>query len=207
MIHYHPVMLCKKLALRGDEPPSNLHAAERWFDLPIRTRTIRDDNGETIFVNEVRSKRTSSGHDCRRSPTATPTALGSQHHASSPSHASLSLRRHGYNSSPLSYLWGGPGYRVWTDSTLYIVKYNLSLIVTELYKYSTQYLTNSTLANIPPSWSRLARISTFAALSKVAWRNTSIFAIPNSRLHLQLCTLLFYHNNFCPTKLESSTSK
>jgi hypothetical protein len=42
---------CKRLALRGDEPPANLHATERRLDLPRQTCTITDDNGDTIFVN------------------------------------------------------------------------------------------------------------------------------------------------------------
>jgi hypothetical protein len=53
----------KKLGLRGDEPPANLHAAERRLDLPRRTCTITYDNGDTIFVNEVQPKSTSPKHD------------------------------------------------------------------------------------------------------------------------------------------------
>jgi hypothetical protein len=76
---------CKTLALRSDEPLANLHAVERRLNLPRRTCTITDDNGDTIFVNEVQPKSTTPGHDYKRSsPTATPTALGSRHRAVSP---------------------------------------------------------------------------------------------------------------------------
>jgi hypothetical protein len=96
--------ICKKLALRGDERPTNLHAAERRLDLPRRTCTITDDNGDTIFVNEVQPKPTSPGHDYgRSSPTATPVAPGFQQYAAFP------LRAYRYvimvtTVPPLSYL-------------------------------------------------------------------------------------------------------
>jgi hypothetical protein len=110
---------CKKLALRSDKPPANLHAAERRLDLPRRTFTITDDNGDTIFVNEVQPKPTSPGHDYgRSSPTATPAAPDRGN--TPPCPASLSLCHYGYNSSPPSHIYDEAQVTEYdTDSTLY----------------------------------------------------------------------------------------
>jgi hypothetical protein len=131
---------CKILTLHCDELPANLHAVERRLNLPKRTCTTTDDNGHTIFVNEVLPKPTSPGHDYGRSsqpqhwplldPGITP-----------PSPASMSLCRHGYNSSPPLIFIRRPGLQSMTQTLPYSTKYNPSLIVTGLYKYSTQYLT------------------------------------------------------------------
>jgi hypothetical protein len=75
----------KKLALRGDEPPANLHAAERRSGLPRQTCKITDDNGDTIFVNEVQPKPTSPGHDYgRTSPNHNTGRSGSRQYAAFP---------------------------------------------------------------------------------------------------------------------------
>jgi hypothetical protein len=131
---------CKILTLHGDELPANLHAAERRLNLPKRTCTTTDDNGYTIFVNEVLPKPTSPGHDYGRSsqpehwplldPGITP-----------PSPASMSLCRHDYNSSPPLIFVRRPGLQSMTQTLPYTTKYNPSLMVTGLYKYLTQYLT------------------------------------------------------------------
>jgi hypothetical protein len=141
---------CKKVALRGDKSPANLHAVERRSDLPRRACTITDDNGDTIFVNEVQTKPTSPGHDYgRSSPNCNTGRSGIPAICRLPP-ASLSLCRHGYNSSPPLIFMRRLGLQSMTRTLPYTVKYNSSLIVTGLYKYSTQYLTNSTLTNIPP---------------------------------------------------------
>jgi hypothetical protein len=134
---------CKKLALRGDELSANLHAVERRLDLPRQTCTITDDSGDTIFVNEVQPKPTSPGHDYgRSSPTATSAAPDPGN--TPPSHASLSLCHHGYNSSPPLIFMRRLGLQSMTRTLPYTAKYNSSLIVAGLYKYSTQYLTRTT---------------------------------------------------------------
>lgn len=46
---------------------ANLHIVERRLDVPRRTCTITDDNGDMIFVEEVQPKPTSPGQDYGRS--------------------------------------------------------------------------------------------------------------------------------------------
>jgi hypothetical protein len=100
VLPHHQFPMC---ALRGNEPPANLHAAEQRSDLPRRTCMITDDNGDTIFVNEVQPKSTSRGMTMGAPPQITTPAAPDPGNTP-PSPASLSLCRHGYNSSPLSYL-------------------------------------------------------------------------------------------------------
>jgi hypothetical protein len=116
-----------------------------------------------------------------------------------PSPASLSLCRHGYNSSPPLIFMRRLGLRSMTWTLPYTAKYNSSLIVTELYKYSTQYFTNSTLANLPPPWICLARTSVYTRLKsslplyqELPKETLLPLQFPTPWLHLQLCTLLFY---------------
>jgi hypothetical protein len=145
---------CKKLALRGDEPPANLHAAEQRLNLPRRTCTITDDNnGDTIFVNEVQTKPTSPGHDYGRSSPNRNTG-----HSGIPAirrlpTASISLCRHGYNSSPPLIFMRRLGLQSMTRTRPYTAKYNSSLIVTGLYKYSIQYLTANLVEMLSQSYS------------------------------------------------------
>jgi hypothetical protein len=138
--HLCRVPVCKKLVLRGDEPPTNLHAAERQLILPRQTCTITDDNRDTIFVNEVQPKPTSPGHDYgRSSPTATPVAPGSRQYAAFPRESvamSSWLRQ-----QPPPIFIRRLGLHSMTRTLPYTAKYNSSPIVTGLYKYLTQYRT------------------------------------------------------------------
>jgi hypothetical protein len=70
---------------------------------------------------------------------ATPVAPGSRQYTVFPP-ASLSLCHHGYISCP-PLIFMRIGLQSMTRTLPYTAKYNSSLIVTGLYKYSTQYLT------------------------------------------------------------------
>jgi hypothetical protein len=82
------------------------------LNLPRRTCTITDDNGDTIFVNEVQPKPTSRGMTMGTPPqTATPVALGFRQYAAFP------LRAYRYVimvtiATPLTYLRGDSSYGV-----------------------------------------------------------------------------------------------
>jgi hypothetical protein len=112
---------CKKLALRGDEPPSNLDAAERRLNLPRRTCTITDDNGDTIFVNEVRPKPTSSGHDYALLPNRNTGRFRiPASHRLPPASLSLFMRRLRLQQQPPSHIYEEAQVTKYdTDSTLY----------------------------------------------------------------------------------------
>jgi hypothetical protein len=101
-----------------------------------------------------------------------------------------------------------------TRTLSYTAKYNSSPIVTGLYKYSTQYLINSTLANIPPTWICLARTSMYTRLEsplllyqELPEETLLYLQFPTPWLHVQLCSLFFYHHNLCQAKLDSSPAK
>jgi hypothetical protein len=102
---------------------------------------ITDDNGDTIFVNEVQPKPTSPGHNYgRSSPNRNIGRSGIPTIRRLPP-ASLSLCRHGYDSSSPIIFMRRLGLQSMTRPLPYTAKYNFSPIVTGLYKYSTQYLT------------------------------------------------------------------
>jgi hypothetical protein len=131
---------CKKLALRSDEPPANLHAAERRLDLPRRTCTITNDNGDTIFGNEVQPKPTSPGHDYgRTSPNRNTGRSGSRQYAAFPREP-VAMSSWLQQQPPLIFM-RRLGLQSMTRTLPYTAKYNSSSIITGLYKYSTQYLT------------------------------------------------------------------
>jgi hypothetical protein len=110
--------VCKKLALRGDKSPANLEAAERRSDLLRQTCTITDDNGDTIFINEVQPKPSFPGHDYERSSPNRNTSRSGIPAIRRLPPASLSLCRHGYNNSP--HLINEARVTEYdTDSTLY----------------------------------------------------------------------------------------
>jgi hypothetical protein len=111
--------ICKKLVLC---------ATERWSDLPRRTCTITYDNGDTIFVNEVQPKSTSRGMTIGAPPNRNTDRFRIRASRHLPP-ASLSLCRHGYNSSPLLIYMRR--LRLWsmTQTLPYTAKYNSSLIV------------------------------------------------------------------------------
>jgi hypothetical protein len=101
-----------------------------------------------------------------------------------------------YNSSPI-VTW------LYKYSTQYLTN-NSSPIVTGLYKYSTQYLTNSTLANILPPWICLARTSMYTRLKSLLPLYQELpeetllsLQFPTLWLHLQLCTNPLLSNNLC----------
>jgi hypothetical protein len=102
---------------------------------------ITDDNGDTIFGNEVQPKPTSPGHDYGRSSPNRNTGRSGIPAIRRLPPASLSLCRHGYNSSPPLIFMRRLGLQSMTQTLPCTAKYNSSLIVTGLYKYSTQYLT------------------------------------------------------------------
>jgi hypothetical protein len=102
---------------------------------------ITDDNGDTIFNNEVQRMPTSSGHDYgRSSPTVTPVAPGSRQYTA------FLLRVCRYvimvtSAAPPLIFMRRSRLQSMTRTLSYTAKYNSSPIVTGLYKYSTQYLT------------------------------------------------------------------
>jgi hypothetical protein len=169
---------------------------------------ITDDNGDTIFGNAVQPKPTSPGHDygCL-SPTATPIAPGSRQYVVFPLRACRYVVM--VTTAAPSHIMRRPRLQSMTRALPYTAKYNSSLIVTGLYKYSTQYLTNSTLANILPSWSCLTRTSMYTRLESLLLLYQELpeetqlsLQFPTPWLHLQLCTLLFHHHNLCKAKLD-----
>jgi hypothetical protein len=110
---------------------------------------IIDDNRDTIFVNEVQPKPTSLGHDYGRSSPNRNTGR-----SGIPQYAAFPLRASRYvvmvtTEAPLIFM-RRLGLQSMTRTLSYTAKYNSSPIVTGLYKYSTQYLTNPNLVNILP---------------------------------------------------------
>jgi hypothetical protein len=206
--------LCKKLALRGDELPANLHAAERRLDLPRRTCSDHWRQGDTIFGNEVQPKPTSPGHDYRRSSPNRNTSRSGILAIRRLSPAILSLCRHGYNSSPPLIFMRRHGLQSMTPTLPYTAKYNSSPLVTGLYKYSTQYLQTPpwrifchlefVLCEPPctPNLSHLCR-----SIKSCPKKHCYTCKLPTLWLHLQLCTLLFHHHNLCQANLDSSPAK
>jgi hypothetical protein len=137
VLPHHQFPMC---ALRGNEPPANLHAAEQRSDLPRRTCMITDDNGDTIFVNEVQPKPTSPGHDYgRTSPNHNTGRSGSRQYAVFP--CELVAMSSWLQQQPPLIFMRKLGLQSMTRTLPYTTKYNSGPIVTGLYKYSTQYLT------------------------------------------------------------------
>jgi hypothetical protein len=86
------------------------HGSNNW-SIKIMYARNTDDTGGTIFGNGVQSKPTSRGMTTGAPPqTATPATPDPGD--TLPSTVSLSLCHHGYNSGPLSYLWGAQVTRV-----------------------------------------------------------------------------------------------
>jgi hypothetical protein len=171
---------------------------------------IIDDNRDTIFVNEVQPKPTSLGHDYGRSSPNRNTGR-----SGIPQYAAFPLRASRYvvmvtTEAPLIFM-RRLGLQSMTRTLSYTAKYNSSPIVTGLYKYSTQYLTNPTLVNILSPWICLGRTSMYTRLKsplplyqEMPEETLLSLQFPTPWLHLQLCTLLFYQHNLCQAKLDTS---
>jgi hypothetical protein len=171
---------------------------------------IIDDNRDTIFVNEVQPKPTSLGHDYGRSSPNRNTG-----NSGIPQYAAFPLRACRYvvmvtTAAPLIFM-RRLGLQSMTRTLSYTAKYNSSPIVTGLYKYSTQYLTNPTLVNILSPWIYLARTSMYTRLKsplplyqEMPEETLLSLQFPTPWLQLQLCTLLFYQHNLCQEKLDNS---
>jgi hypothetical protein len=153
---------CKKLALRGDEPPANLHAAEQRLNLPRRTCTITDDNGDTIFVNEVQPKPTSPGHDRTLLPKPQHRSLRDPDNTP-PSHCEHVAMSSWLQQQPPSHIYEEARVtESMTRTRPYTAKYNSSLIVTGLYKYSIQYLTANLVEMLSQTYSEWKSFNTLA---------------------------------------------
>jgi hypothetical protein len=102
---------------------------------------ITDDNGDTIFGNEVQPKPTSPGHDYgRSSPNRNTSRSRSRQYAAFPCE-SVAMSSWLQQQPPLIFM-RRLGLQSMTQTLPYTAKYNSSPIVTGLYKYSTQYLTS-----------------------------------------------------------------
>jgi hypothetical protein len=206
-------MRCKKLVLHVDEPPANLHATKRWLDLSRQTRMITDDNGDTVFVNEVQLKPRSLGHDYGySSQTATPTALGSRHRAAFPLRACRYVVM--VTTAAPSHIYEARVTEYDTDSILYCqiqLKSHRNRTVQIFDTISNKLHLGQYSTTLKPSWTNLIVYQTWAITlplyQEMPEETLLSLQFLTPWLYLQLCTLLFYHHNLCKAQSDSTPAK